>query len=217
MRTGSPASWGLVAGRLSEAFHRPVAAVALGAEVSRASVRSIPEFDVFQALSLAAERLARYGGHPAAAGFAVASEDLPGLKAQMRDIAGRGLAAAKATPAIEIDCEAAPAAVDRTSLDFIGSLEPFGADNPNPVLMTREMRVSEARTVGRENAHLKMWLGHDRRMWEAIAFNQAGTPVAAGDMLDAVYNIGLNEWGGVPTVELRVLEVRPSGPSTISR
>ena len=206
-----PGILGLVAGRLSEAFHRPAAAVAVGPEVSRASMRSIPEFDVIEALELVGDRLVRYGGHPAASGFTVPTHGLDELKAEMGEIASRRISAASVVPSIEIDCEAAPSIVDRTNLDFIGSLAPFGEGNRDPSMLTKGMRVSESRTVGRGNAHLKMWLVHDGRMWEAIAFNQGDRNVAAGDVIDAVYNVGLNEWGGVPRVELRVLDLRPSG------
>ena len=206
-----PGILGLVANRLSEAFHRPVAAVAVGPQLSRASMRSIPEFDVVEALGLVEDRLVRYGGHPAAAGFTVPTHGLDDLKAEMGDIASRHESAANAVPSIEIDCEAAPSVVDRATLDFMESLAPFGEGNPAPTLVTTGMRVSESRTVGRTNAHLKMWLVHGGRMWEAIAFNQADRAISAGDVVDAVYNVGLNEWGGVTRMELRVLEVRRSG------
>ena len=206
-----PGILGLVANRLSEAFHRPVAAVAVGPQLSRASMRSIPEFDVVEALGLVEDRLVRYGGHPAAAGFTVPTHGLDDLKAEMGDIASRHESAANAVPSIEIDCETAPAVVDRATLDFMESLAPFGEGNPAPTLVTTGMRVSESRTVGRTNAHLKMWLVHGGRMWEAIAFNQADRAISAGDVVDAVYNVGLNEWGGVTRMELRVLEVRRSG------
>ena len=211
-----PGILGLVAGRLSEAFHRPVAAVAVGPQVSRASMRSIPEFDVVEALGLVEDRLVRYGGHPAAAGFTVPTHALDDLKAEMGDIASRQISVTSAVPSIEIDCEAAPDIVDPADLAFIESLAPFGEGNPAPVLMTTGMRVSESRTVGRTKAHLKMSLVHGGRMWEAIAFNQADRAISAGDVVDAVYNVGLNEWGGVARMELRVLDVRRSGLAPLS-
>jgi single-stranded-DNA-specific exonuclease len=212
----APGILGLVAGRLSEAFHRPVAAVAVGPQVSRASMRSIPEFDVMEALGLVEDRLVRYGGHPAAAGFTVPTPGLDELKAQMLDIASGRVSAATAVPSIEVDCEAGPAIVDRATLDFMESLAPFGEGNPAPVLLTTGMRVSQSRVVGRTKAHLKMSLVHNSRMWEAIAFNQADRAITAGDVVDAVYNVGLNEWGGVTRMELRVLDVRRSGLAPLS-
>ncbi len=212
----APGILGLVANRLSEAFHRPVAAVAVGPQVSRASMRSIPEFDVMEALGLVEDRLVRYGGHPAAAGFTVPTPGLDELRAQMLDIASTRSSVASAVPSIEIDCEAGPAIVDPATLDFMESLAPFGEGNPAPVLLTTGMRVSQSRTVGRTKAHLKMSLVHNSRMWEAIAFNQADRDISAGDVVDAVYNVGLNEWGGVTRMELRVLDVRRSGLAPLS-
>jgi len=212
----APGILGLVAGRLSEAFHRPVAALAIGPQVSRASMRSIPEFDVMEALVLIEDRLVRYGGHPAAAGFTVPTRDLDELKAEMLDIASSRVSSATAVPSIEIDCVAGPAIVDSANLDFIESLAPFGESNPAPALLTQGMRVSESRTVGRTKAHLKMSLVHNSRMWEAIAFNQADRAISAGDVVDVVYNVGLNEWGGVTRMELRVLDVRRAGLAPLS-
>ena len=201
-----PGILGLVAGRLSEYYQRPVIALAMGEEISRASVRSISEVDVIKALDMSKNRLVRYGGHSAAAGFTVYTQELPALKSDLVGAISTGLDMSDIKPAVDIDLEVSPKDIDEDNFDFIKSLGPFGEGNPDPVFLTRGMHISESRRVGRNGSHLKMWLVHDAKMWDAIAFKQGHSFAPSGGVVDVVYNIGLNEWGGVPKVELKVID-----------
>jgi len=201
-----PGILGLVAGRLSEYYQRPVIALAMGEEISRASVRSISEVDVIEALDMSKNRLVRYGGHSAAAGFTVYTQELPALKSDLVGTISTGLDMSDIKPAVDIDLEVSPKDIDEDNFDFIKSLGPFGEGNPDPVFLTRGMHISESRRVGRNGSHLKMWLVHDAKMWDAIAFKQGHSFAPSGGVVDVVYNIGLNEWGGVPKVELKVID-----------
>ena len=201
-----PGILGLVAGRLSEYYQRPVIALAMGTEISRASVRSIPEVDVIEALDMSKNRLVRYGGHSAAAGFTIYTQELPVLKSDLVGFIGTRLDIRDIKPAVDIDLEVPPKDLDGRNFEFIKSLGPFGEGNPDPVFLTRHMHISESRRVGRDGAHLIMWLVHDAKMWEAIAFKQGHSFAPSGGVVDVIYNIGLNEWGGIPKLELKVID-----------
>ena len=204
-----PGILGLIAGNLAEQHHRPVVAVSVGEHLCRASARSIPEFDILEALRASRRLFHRFGGHPRAAGFTLPTSELPRLKSELMEAAERKLGGADLTPSIDIDCEISPALLDDHNFGFIESLSPFGEGNPTPVFLSRNARVAEARRVGRQSNHLKMQIAHSGRMWDAIAFRVSGTTMAPGDRVDLVYTVGLNDWRSPPTLQLSVLDFHP--------
>ena len=204
----APGILGLVAGRLSEANYRPAVAVSVGETESRGSARSIPEFDIIDALRRSDGLFDRFGGHPEAAGFTLPSERLPQLKRELIAHAERQLAGTTLAPSIVVDCEISPAALDQGTLDFIESMAPFGEANPPPLFVTRDARVVEARRVGSQGDHLKMRLAHSGRSWDAIAFDQGSRAVERGSRIDVVYTPGVDDWQGRQRLQLRVLDFR---------
>ena len=205
-----PGILGLIAGRLSDEFYRPVVALSLGEEVSRGSARSIDEFNMVEALGQCQELLVRFGGHARAAGFTMATSSLPALRRRLETLAEEKLRGMDLTPRIEVDCEVSPALLNDDNLGFMESLSPFGEGNPAPVLLTRNARVVEARLVGGNGRHLKMTLSHSGGVWDAIAFRQGERIDAARDRVDIVYTAGLNKWAGRTRLQLKVLDLRRS-------
>ncbi|MCH9009704.1 MAG: single-stranded-DNA-specific exonuclease RecJ [Chloroflexi bacterium] len=205
-----PGILGLIANRLSEEYYRPAVAISCGPELSRASARSIPEFNVIEALAGSEDLFTRYGGHHQAAGFTVPTTSLPALRRQLVSEASDKLDGVDLTPKIEFECEVPLSLPCRDEFDFVQSLSPFGAENPAPVFLTRGARVVDARPVGRDRQHLKMRLWDGDGSWDAIAFRQGDMIRAARDRIDVVYTVALDNWGERPRVQLTVLDMRPS-------
>lgn len=208
----APGILGLIAGKLAEEYYRPAVALSLGAEDSRASARSIPEFDIVDALGRHRELFLRFGGHPRAAGFVIPTSSLPALRVGLRGLASQRLEKMDLAPQLNIDCEVAPPALTGDNFRFIQALAPFGEGNPPPTFLTRAAVVLEASQVGRGAKHLRMRLSHSGALWDAIAFRQGDRACAAGDRIDLVYTVGLDNWGGSPRLKLNVLDFQPSHP-----
>ena len=207
--TWPPGVLGLVAGRLADRFHRPTVALCFGTEISRASARSIDEFDIVGALEQGRDLLLRFGGHRQAAGFTVLTANLYGLQRRLQSVAEKRLAGSELAPAIDIDAEAPPSvAAEQENFRFIQSLEPFGKANPSPVFLGRGVQVLEARAVGSDRAHLKLRVASGDGVWDAIAFRQGEMLSEAHGRVDMVYTIGRDDWGGMPRVQLNVLDLR---------
>lgn len=205
-----PGILGLVAGSLAETYNRPVVALSPGDRLTRASMRSIAGFNAVDALTGVQEVLKRHGGHPMAAGFVVATSDLPQVKQHLASLSLSTNGNTPAGPSVEIDGEIAPASLDKAYFAFIDSLSPFGKGNPDPIFLTKNVVVAKTRRVGKQRDHLKMSVVHDRRMWEVIGFRMGDRTVAIGDHLDLVYTPGLDEWGGRSTLQLTLLDLRPA-------
>jgi single-stranded-DNA-specific exonuclease len=193
---------------LSEKYYRPAIAVSVGDEASRASMRSIPEFDAVESLRGVRDLFHRFGGHPRAAGFTMSTRDLPSLRSRLTEAARKQLDDSELRPTIDIDCEFSPAMLDQETFDFMESLRPYGEGNPAPVFLTRGAKVIQARRVGRQRDHLKMSLDAGGSSWDAIAFRMGERTIAQGDRVDVVYNVGLNTWRGVTSLQLGVLDIR---------
>lgn len=204
-----PGLLGLIAGRLADAYYRPAIAVSIDGPTSRASARSIPEFDIIAALRQNQDLFERYGGHPQAAGFTMPADALPCLERSLRDTAAEWLADADTdlAPTINIDCEVQFSVFDRQNFDFIQSLAPFGAANPMPVFLTRGARVLEARLVGARR-HIKLRLRQGGVTLDAIAFNMGDRVRELGNRSDFVYSIGLDTWGKQPKLMLTLQDFR---------
>ena len=203
-----PGILGLIAGNLSEQYHRPVIALQINGPDSRASGRSIPELDIAGLLRGSKDLFQRFGGHPQAAGFTIDTANLPRLKRELTAAAEAELQDADLTPSLDIDCEISPALLDEDNLSFIESLSPFGAENPAPVFLTEHARMVEARQVGTGGDHLKMRLSHSGSTWEAIAFRQGHRSPNSGQSVDIVYTAARNDWGGRNELQLNVLDFR---------
>ncbi|MBM3945176.1 MAG: single-stranded-DNA-specific exonuclease RecJ, partial [SAR202 cluster bacterium] len=207
-----PGILGLVAGRLAEENRRPVVAIAMGEETSRASVRSIPQVDIHAALNNADVTFVRFGGHAQAAGFTVASSDMERLKKSLAGTVSRQLSAGLPEQAIEYDCEVPLALLQGETMDFLHALAPHGEGNPEPVFLSRAMRVMDARLVGQEGRHLKMRVSqYGAPVTDAIAFRMGSRYALLPNRIDLLYTIGIDTWGGRPRTQLKVVDFRPAG------
>jgi len=210
---------GLAAGRLVEEFYRPVVVVERGEPFSRGSARSIPEFHITQALDTMADLLERYGGHAAAAGFTVRTENLPELQARLLALAREQLEGVTLTPTLHIDLEAPLTELSWELHQALAVMAPFGYGNPEPLLVTRGLRILDARSVGSDGRHLKLTVtangnsarnGDSPRPWDAIAFRQGEWLGRLPSTVDLAYNLALNEWNGRATLQLRVQDIHPA-------
>lgn len=207
----SPGIVGLIASKLVDRYYRPAIALSLEEEVLRGSARSIPEFNIVAALGQCRELFVRFGGHPQAAGFTMKPGNLDELRSRLKQIAITSLNVEELIPTIDIDAQVSLGTLDRDNLRFIESLEPFGQENPAPVFLTGNARVSEARLFGNNSKHLKMKLRQERATWEAVAFGQGSPGDLPGPFIDVVYSLGIDSWGTEERLRINVLDFRPAG------
>ena len=206
---------GLVAGRLAEERHRPAVVYERQAETSRASCRSIPEFDITGALRGCAELLERFGGHRAAAGFTARNENLEPLKEGLLRAAEEALAGVELIPVIDIDAALPLGALRGKETRLLSQMGPFGQGNPEPTFLSRGVEVAECRIIGSDGKHLRLKLRDQYGAgggvtWPAIAFGLGEAGVREGQRLDVVYSLAADHRGN--RLELRVKDVAPTAP-----
>ncbi len=210
----SPGIVGLVAGRLCETWQRPTIVMEQGAQESRASCRSIPQFDITHALDQCADLLLRHGGHAQAAGFTVHNDNLPALRERLSLLAEQALAGHTLRPTLDIDAEVTARQLTTELLDELELLEPTGFGNPQSLFLLRKMRITERRLVGRDGSHLKLRLAAGGgRALDAIAFRQGPQSDQLPSQVDLVFQLERNDWNGRRRLQLNVQDMRPARDS----
>jgi single-stranded-DNA-specific exonuclease len=202
---------GLAASRLVDEFYRPAIVVEMGEDTSRGSARSIPEFHITEALDDCSDLLVQYGGHAAAAGFTVRNNDIDILASRLRELASRRLTGIDLTPVLSVDAEVKLTDMSWDLQRALAELEPCGYGNPHPLFLSRNVRVTDHRSVGNAGKHLKLTLSDGWNTWDGIAFNQGEWTGKLPDLVDIVYHLEINEWNSLRRLQLNVQDIRPTG------
>lgn len=201
---------GLVAGKLVEEYYRPSIVVSIGKKVSKASARSVAGFNIIEFIRLASEHLINAGGHPMAAGFTVETEKIVLLQDMLEKIAEEKLTPDSLTPVVKIDLEVPLSVVSFELFSALRNLGPFGMANPEPVFVSREVEVIDARAIGRDRSHLKMVVSQNNMPTiEAIAFGlgELAQSLKPGSKIDIAYVVDENEWNGQKTLQLKIRDI----------
>jgi len=200
---------GLVAGRLTEEFYRPVILLRVGSDVCRGSGRSIPEFNLIKALDRCRDLLLNAGGHAGAAGFTVQRSQLGALQARLLKIAEEELAGVDLRPHIDIDAEVSLDVFSGDVYRQIQRLAPFGSGNPEPTFVSREVEVIERSLAGEQGDHLRLKLRQRGVIWDTIGFGLGSLASQVGSRLDIAYNLIADNWNGVERLRLKLLDFDP--------
>jgi len=201
---------GLAASRLMDEYYRPSAVVAIEGDLARGSVRSVPGFHITEALDSCSELLERFGGHAAAAGFTIRTDRLPELRQRLERLAGDSLSRNDPHPVLAVDSEVTLPELSWEFLDWIRKLEPCGQGNPSPVFFARGLSVAFKRTVGKENAHLKLTLSDGRSEFDAIAFGFGPMEKSLPIRVDAAFYLEENNYSG-RQLQLRIVDLQGGG------
>jgi single-stranded-DNA-specific exonuclease len=186
---------GLVASRLVEAFGRPAVVMQQGDGESRGSCRSIAAYDITAGLRACADLFERYGGHRQAGGFTVRNNHLAALEERMVEHAAAALDGYDLTPSLDIDAEWALSSLRSQEIRWLARLQPHGQGNPDPLFLSRDVTVVEAKGVGEDNRHLKLKLRNGPVIWPAISFGWEGEMPAEGSQVDLVYSLSADRYG----------------------
>lgn len=204
---------GIVASKIAEMTFRPTVLVSFEGDVGRGSGRSIPGFNLYDALTECSDLLLKYGGHAQAAGLSIRAEELEAFRERLNRIGHERLSPDDLVPRLRFDDELSETGISDSLARELAALEPHGLGNPGPVFVTRNMLVLEQRTVGADGKHLKLKLGRGSAVLSAIGFGMtrryAETARNSAEV-DVAYSLDLNEWNGRTYVEMNLKDIRRS-------
>jgi single-stranded-DNA-specific exonuclease len=210
-----PGVVGIVASRLVERHHRPVVVISLDGEGGgRGSGRSIPGFDLHAALEACSEHLETFGGHKAAAGLSLKTENLEAFRAAFAKHAGEVLSPEDLKRTERIDAMVGGVGLGLDLAEELGQLAPFGMGNPGVRLMVPSARVTDQRTMGEEGKHSRFSLHSGSHRALGVAFGRPSLGVDDDDMLDAAVRLEVNHWNGAVEPRVVLREVYPLDTET---
>ena len=203
---------GIVASRLSEKYSRPSFMIHLNGATGKGSCRSWGGFNLFAALESCKDLLLGFGGHELAAGFTIEEGNIPAFRERMNDYA-RSFRGGEA-PVSVLDVDVAithPSAVTLEELEALSALEPYGSGNARPVFCLLGATLLRTQNVG-QNRHLKLRLGKGSAQFDGIFFSTVAEDCGCrpGDRVDAAFYLQVNEFRGSRTVQLQMVDLRPS-------
>jgi single-stranded-DNA-specific exonuclease len=210
---------GLVAGKLSDRFHRPALVFTRTEEAGvvkySGSGRSIEEFDITAGLKECHELLARYGGHPQACGLTIFGEDnYQQFQDKLNRLAKEKLTGVELLPVLNIETEIRLSDISWQLLDELEKFEPFGEGNEQPLFCAKKLIVEQVQTVGADGKHLKVQVSQagSPNIHKLIGFSFGDwcARLCAGEEIDIVFELGVNEWNGNREIQLKIVDLKKS-------
>ena len=205
---------GIVASRLAEEFACPAYLICLDGEKGKASSRSYGGFNLFASLEAQSARLESYGGHELAAGFTILRREIDTFRTAVDAMARDFAASGQRKAALEIDCAIDPALLTESNILALDQLEPCGAGCPKPVFFLDGLTVEQLSEVG-GGRHLRLRLSGSGHSFGAIFFSTTAlrAGVAVGDRVEIAFTPQINEFRGVKSVQLNLVDIRPDRES----
>lgn len=208
----APGLVGLVAGKIAELYYRPTFVIGHEAGKWIASGRSIPEYDIAQALHQAEEHFTRFGGHCGASGFDLKSEkDYDEVVKKLSKHAEQELAGVELVPKIDIELELP---LEKASFELarkIFEFAPFGMANPQPIFIAKDLTVISFEAMGADLTHLKIMVNEaNGKAYKIIGFNisERIQELKIGVKMDLVYELGINEWNGNQELQFKIIDFK---------
>lgn len=201
---------GLAASRLVETYYRPAVVGQITDETTRCSCRSIPEFHITEALDQCKELLIRHGGHAAAAGFTVRNENLEALKLRLKAIAAESLHGKDLRQTLIADIVLPFSDLNPGLLHQLEYLQPTGYGNPEALFISRNVRITNKRSVGADGKHLKLVVTDGRITFDAIGFRLGHLLEELPARVDIFYTFESNEYNGRQSMQLNLKDMKPA-------
>jgi len=210
---------GIVSSRITEKYCRPSILVSFEGnegdpspeDVGKGSGRSIKGLNLVDALCYCSEHLVKFGGHELAAGLSVSRESLPAFRETINRFALENLSEEDMIPVVEADMEIDFSEVSLALAEALQQLEPFGVGNPIPMFIARGVNLIEVTGIS-EGKHSRLIFGNGKGSVSGMCFSSSpeSLGVYAGDKVDCLFSIDINEWQDRKSVQLVVRDVKHS-------
>lgn len=203
---------GIVASKLNEMFYKPCILISCENGVGKGSGRSIPAFNLFDALSYCEDVLTNFGGHAAAAGLGINQADVAEFEQKINAYAKKTMQEEDFVPRISIDCPIQAEQVCISNVNLLAKLEPFGMNNPKPVFSIPGLRIADISQMGMDNKHIRLKLSNGNRCIMAVGFGMGDYAgyFKAGDIVDTAFSMDINSYQGTDNVQLVLKDIRMS-------
>lgn len=200
---------GVIAGRLCETMRRPVIVFRKDGDVLTGSARSVPGFDIAEALRSVTHLLTKHGGHEQAAGLTLPLINLDRFNQAMLDLAASSPTTIPIARTIQIDADLDEAHITQNTVRGVAELQPFGQANLQPILRIRNAHIQRYTTMS-DGKHLKLFVSAGSRHFEAIQWNAGwrSREFMVSRKFDLAGKLDINEFNGQTRLQMILDDVR---------
>ena len=203
---------GLAASRIAERLFRPTIVLSIDNGIAHGSARSVGSFHLLNALDNCSHLFEQFGGHAAAAGMQIKTENIDPLRSALNAYAAEALTDDDLVPILNIDAHVSSASLSLNLLDELAGFEPYGAGNPKPVFVTKDLVIRDEPFVMKDK-HLKFWLqNNEGKRFEAVWWDgverSKGRTLSAGSRIEIAYTPEANTWNGNTRLQLVVEDLK---------
>ena len=204
----NPGIVGISAAKLAEKYYRPVILLSQRDDILVGSARSVPGINIFDIMSRFSDMYIKFGGHSFAAGVTLEACRFKEYVSAVNDYVIKNYDYHAFIPKTVYDIEAELCELDTDLIGMIEKLAPFGEGNPRPVFLTRGVRLSGLKRIGRELNHISAKAVKGSSCIDAVAFDRGRLfdTLNNADACDLIYAPALSEWGGSRRLQLKVGE-----------
>ncbi|MEK7084888.1 MAG: DHHA1 domain-containing protein, partial [Patescibacteria group bacterium] len=212
---------GLIAGKLKEKFQKPAIVMTTHENEITGSGRSIDAFNMIGAFQSIPECFVKFGGHPMACGFTVENlEKAEEFKQKLLAEFAKQTNGVDVSPTLAIDADVRLDDVTWELYDVLEKFAPFGQANPKPRYAAFGLTVVSLKSLGKDKRHLSLFAKHDAKIKKFIGWNLCNgseegcvdwsKEIKAGDTVDIVFEISVNEWNGNRELQLTIVDIKKS-------
>lgn len=201
---------GIVASRCIEHYHRPTIILTQSNGKATGSARSVPGYNIYDAILKCEDLLDSFGGHQFAAGLTMEKNKVEEFKSRFESIVSESIHPEQLIPQIDIDLEIELNEINAELLRKINFMAPFGPENMSPVFCTRNVKLHTPLRILKER-HLKIQVKKaNSNVFDCIGFNMAEYEdlLLANQSFDICYSITINEFRGVRSIQLNLRDIK---------
>ncbi len=202
---------GIVSSKITDMYFKPSILLSFEEDgTGKGSGRSIPGFDLHQALTKCQDTLEKFGGHSMAVGVTIKKENLEKFRKEFEKVAEEEKTE-DIVPILNVDAKIDLNSVDKNVIESLKALEPFGEANKMPIFAFKNLRIDSIRALS-EGKHLKLTLKEDNRIINAIGFNmgELAEEYRIGDKVDVAGVLEINTFNGVDNLQINIKDVMKS-------
>jgi single-stranded-DNA-specific exonuclease len=200
---------GIVASRLIEHYHRPTIILTQSGEQVAGSARSVPGFNLYEAIHACREHLIGYGGHFAAAGMTLLPDQVTAFREKFESVVAATILPEQLIPEILIDQELCLQDITPNFFSIISQMEPFGPENLRPIFLLKNLLNNGQSKIVKEE-HIRFSLKQNSHTITGIGFGMASRfdLLQSGQPIDIVCTLEENHFNNKTTLQLRVMDMR---------